>query len=97
MEISHLFKKEVYTDRGIYVGKVVDAAINFKERRLSGLSLIDINQQLLNLDSEGAIIPFRWVMAAGDIIIIKELPDMYSHQHSPSQQDPSQYYMDRPG
>ena len=79
MEISHLFKKDVYTDRGIYVCRVTDVAIDHKERRLTGLSLIDINKQLLNVETGGVIIPYRWVLASGDIVIIKELPDMYAH------------------
>jgi len=91
MEISQLFKLSVYTDRGTYVGKVADAVIDPKERRLTGLSLVDINKQLLNVDTTGAIIPYRWVLAAGNIVIIKELPDMYGHDASSKPEEPTAF------
>jgi len=90
MEISRLLNKlNVYTDRGTYVGRVADAQIDTKERRITGLSLVDINRQLLNVETTGAIIPYRWVLAVGDIVIIKELPDMYSHEAGPNPDQPT--------
>lgn len=71
-DITSLFDLNVYTDKGKYVGKVQDVQLEANERKISGLALGNINKDLFDVETKGVIIPYRWVLAAGDIIIIRQ-------------------------
>jgi sporulation protein YlmC with PRC-barrel domain len=72
-EITSLLDQEVYTQKGVFVGRVDDAVLDADKGVISGLALGDVNKDLFDQKSKGIIIPYRWVTAVGDIIIIKHL------------------------
>ncbi len=72
-EITSLLGLEVYTQKGVFVGMVDDVVLNPEQGAVSGLALGDVNKDLFDLKSKGIIIPYRWVTAIGDIIIIRHL------------------------
>ena len=72
-EITSLLDQEVYTQKGVFVGKVDDAVIDPENGVVSGLALGDVNRDLFDQKSKGIVIPYRWVIAIGDIIIIRHL------------------------
>jgi sporulation protein YlmC with PRC-barrel domain len=72
-EITSLLGLEVYTQKGIFVGMVDDVVLNPEQGAVSGLALGDVNKDLFDIKSKGIIIPYRWVTAIGDIIIIRHL------------------------
>ncbi len=73
-ELSSLYGQEVYTDKGAYIGKIEDVKVNITEKRISGLAVQDINPNIFDVgDKKGIIIPYRWVMAIGDIVLIKHV------------------------
>ncbi len=71
-DITSLFDLNVYTDKGKYVGKVMDVQLEANERKISGLALGNINKDMFDVETRGVIIPYRWVLAAGDIIIVRQ-------------------------
>ncbi len=71
-DITSLFDLNVYTDKGKYVGKVQDVQLEANERKISGLALGNINKDMFDVETRGVIIPYRWVLAAGDIVIIRQ-------------------------
>jgi len=74
IELSSLYGQDIYTDRGVYVGKVEDVSVDIKERRISGLAVRNINPNAFDVGNKrGVIIPYRWVIAIGDIILIKHV------------------------
>jgi sporulation protein YlmC with PRC-barrel domain len=73
IEITSLLDQDVYTQKGIFVGRVDDAVIDPEKGMVSGLALGDVNRELFNQKGKGIVIPYRWVMAVGDIIIIRHL------------------------
>jgi sporulation protein YlmC with PRC-barrel domain len=64
---------EVYTSKGVFVGRVDDAVLDPERRIVSALALGGVNKNLFDLKGKGIIIPYRWVTAVGDIIVIKHL------------------------
>jgi sporulation protein YlmC with PRC-barrel domain len=72
-EITSLLDQEVYTQKGVFVGRVDDAVLDADKGVISGLALGDVNKDLFDQKGKGIIIPYRWVTAVGDIIIIKHL------------------------
>ncbi|MGB2841264.1 MAG: PRC-barrel domain-containing protein [Halobacteriota archaeon] len=74
IELSSLYGQDLYTDRGIYVGKIEDVSVDIKEKRISGLAVKNVNANAFNLGKKkGVIIPYRWVTAIGDIVLIKHV------------------------
>jgi len=73
VEVTSLYGLDVYTDTGIYVGKVKDVAIDIKERKIAGIAVGNVNKDLFPVEGKGVIIPHRWVLAIGDIILIKQV------------------------
>lgn len=71
-DITSLFDLNVYTDKGKYVGKVQDVQLEANDRKISGLALGNINKEMFDVETKGVIIPYRWVLAAGDIVIIRQ-------------------------
>lgn len=71
-DITSLFDLNVYTDKGKYVGKVNDVQLEANERKIAGLALGNVNKDIFDVETRGVIIPYRWVLAASDIVIIKQ-------------------------
>lgn len=72
-EITSLLGLEVYTQKGVFVGRVDDIVLNPEQGAVSGQALGDVNRDLFDQKSKGIIIPYRWVTAIGDIIIMRHL------------------------
>ncbi|MDQ1275356.1 MAG: hypothetical protein QG610_929 [Euryarchaeota archaeon] len=72
-ELTSLFGLNIYTNNGVYVGKLQDLVIDVDEQKITGLAVSDINRELFDLSSRGVIIPYRWVITAADIIIIRDI------------------------
>lgn len=72
-EITSLLGLEVYTQKGVFVGRVDDIVLNPEQGEVSGLALGDLNKDLFDQKSKGIIIPYRWITAIGDIIIMRHL------------------------
>ncbi|MDY6965175.1 MAG: PRC-barrel domain-containing protein [Halobacteriota archaeon] len=73
VELTSLYGLNVYTDRGTYVGRVDDIVIDPNEKKISGLAIGSINTNIFDLESKGVIIPYRWITAIGDIVLMKEV------------------------
>ncbi len=72
-DITTLMGLEVYTNQGTRVGKVNDLVLDVDERKVSGIALLDINRDLFDVPTRGVILPYRWVVTAGDIVIIRDI------------------------
>ena len=72
MDIASLLDQDVYSQKGVFVGRVEDAVLNPENGMVSGLAIRDVNRDLFDQrGGKGIIIPFRWVIAVADIIIIR--------------------------
>ena len=72
-DITSLLGLEVYTQKGIFVGKVDDAVLDPENGMISGLALSSVNKELFDQKGKGIVIPYRWVTAVGDIVIMRHL------------------------
>jgi len=64
---------DVYTQKGIFVGRVDDAVIDPEQGIVSGLALGNINKELFDQKGKGVVIPYRLVTAIGDIVLMRHL------------------------
>ncbi len=76
-EVSTLFGLNVYTDRGIYIGKVNDIVLEVNEKKVAGLAVTRLNPDVFDAGKPGVVIPYRWVTAVGDVVLIRHVKDQF--------------------
>ena len=74
-EVTEFLNLPVYTRHGIYVGDVRNVALNTEEQRIDSLIITGTNPALVE-NSLDVGVPYRWVSAAGDIVILSHFPEM---------------------
>ena len=79
-EVSTMFGLNVYTDRGIYIGKVNDVVLEVKERKVTRLAVSRLNPEMFDTSKTGVVIPYRWVTAVGDVVLIRHVKDQFKKQ-----------------
>jgi sporulation protein YlmC with PRC-barrel domain len=75
-EITTLVGREVYTKNGVFVGEVEDIRLDMDRQAVTGLALREVNDELFGAEvrsSRGVILPYRWVQAVGDVVIINDV------------------------
>ena len=74
-EITSLVGREVYSNNGVFVGEVEDLRLDMDSERVTGLALGEINRDIFESrvdGSQGVLIPYRWVRAVGDIVLVND-------------------------
>ncbi len=75
-EITSLVGREVYSNNGVFVGEVEDVRLDLDARAVTGLALAELNVELFagRVDrNTGVIVPYRWVRAVGDVVLINDV------------------------
>jgi len=78
-EIGSFKGLRVYTKNGMYVGKVDNVALDLPNRRIRGLLLTGTNPNLIE-SGRSVLVPYRWVSAVGDIMLLNFFPQKVSGQ-----------------
>jgi sporulation protein YlmC with PRC-barrel domain len=74
-EITSLVGREVYSNNGVFVGEVEDLRLDMDSERVTGLALGEINRDIFESrvdGSQGVLIPYRWVRAVGDVVLVND-------------------------
>ncbi|WP_276250531.1 PRC-barrel domain-containing protein [Haloarcula rara] len=75
-EITTLVGREVYSKNGVFVGEVEDIRLDLDRQTVTGLALHQLNNELFSSEARsarGVIIPYRWVQAVGDVVIVNDI------------------------
>lgn len=72
-EASELIGMQVYTPNGVFLGNVNNLVIDVDTRKVDGLFISESNPLLVE-DSKAVNVPFRWIQAIGDVILLKYFP-----------------------
>lgn len=81
-EITTLVGREVYSKNGVFVGEVEDLRLDLDRQDVTGLALHQLNRELFSSDvdgSRGVIVPYRWVQAVGDVVILNSIVERLTH------------------
>ncbi|VVB52622.1 PRC-barrel domain protein [uncultured archaeon] len=95
-EVSTLFGLNIYTEKGVYIGKVNDVVLEVNEKKATGLAATKLNPNMFDSGSKGVVVPFRWVVAVADVILIRHVKDQFkkpeevSEEYDISQEDEEQ-------
>ncbi len=74
--VSETWEKDVFTDRGMYCGKVEDVECDLKRFKLRSLIIKAVKGSYISKmlgSRRGLIVPFPMVVAVGDVVIIKHV------------------------
>ena len=74
--VSQTWSKDVFTDKGLYCGKVEDVECDIRRFKLRSLVITAMKGSYLSKmvgSKRGLIVPFPMVLAIGDIVIIKHV------------------------
>ena len=72
-EVSELIGMQVYTNKGIFLGNINNLIIDLDNSRVDGLFINDTNPMLVE-GSKAVSVPYRWIQAIGDVVILKYFP-----------------------
>ena len=73
---SDTWSKDVFTDKGLYCGKVEDLECDLNRFKVRSLVVKALKESYLSKmigNKKGLIIPFTMVEAIGDVIIVKHI------------------------
>jgi len=79
-EITSLVGREVYSNNGVFVGEIEDLQLNLDAETVTGLALSELNGELFSREmtgKKGVIVPYRWVRAVGDVVLINDVVERY--------------------
>ncbi|MEL9914591.1 MAG: PRC-barrel domain-containing protein [Thermoplasmatales archaeon] len=76
-EATNLIGLEIFSDKGYRLGNVTDVMVDFESQTIYGLYVEKTNDGLVE-DGVPVLVPYRWVRAVGDVIILKRFPTFVS-------------------
>ena len=76
-DVTNLIGLEIFTDKGYRLGSVNDVIVDFDAQTIYGLYVERTNDGLVE-DGVSVLVPYRWVRAVGDVIILKRFPSFVS-------------------
>jgi sporulation protein YlmC with PRC-barrel domain len=72
-EASEMIGLQVYTNQAVYLGSVANLVVDVDESKVQGLFISNTNPLLVE-GSKSVNVPYRWISAIGDVIILKYFP-----------------------
>jgi sporulation protein YlmC with PRC-barrel domain len=75
-DISEMFNKDVFTDKGFYCGKVSDIEFDLARFKVRAVVIEAAKGTFLGKivgGKKGIIVPYQMVKAIGDVVLIKHI------------------------
>jgi sporulation protein YlmC with PRC-barrel domain len=72
-EASEMIGLQVYTNQAIFLGNVSNLVVEVDDNKVQGLFISNTNPMLVE-GSKSVNVPYRWIGAIGDVIILKYFP-----------------------
>jgi len=89
-EITTLVGREVYSNNGVFVGEVEDIRLDLDHEEVTGLALHQLNSELFDAETQsarGVILPYRWVHAVGDVVIVNEIVERLTQPETDDEEE----------
>jgi len=82
VEMTELLGRQVYTPDGRLLGDVDNVIVDVEAAKVDGL-YIDETSPMLVEDSRPTSVPYRWVSAVNDVVLLKYFPRRVSVKKTP--------------
>lgn len=83
VEMTELMGRQIYTPDGRLLGEVDNVVVDVEGAKIDGL-YIDESSPLLVEGSKPVNVPYRWVTAVNDVVLLKYFPKRVGVKRAPS-------------
>ena len=73
VEVTALYGLEVFTHKGIYLGRVMEVIVDINKNTIYEFILGETNPNIIE-ESHSVGIPFRWVQSIKEVVVLKYFP-----------------------
>lgn len=73
VEMTELLGRQIYTPEGRLLGEVDNVVVDVEAAKVDGL-YVDESSPMLVEDSRPTSVPYRWVSAVNDVVLLKYFP-----------------------
>ena len=84
-EATEIIGLQVYTHEGIYLGSIDNAIVDLDKNKMDSILVRDTNPLLVE-DSKNVAVPYRWIQAIGDIVLLRYFPKRVSVKKAPEEE-----------
>jgi len=77
VEMTELLGRQIYTPDGRLLGEVDNVIVDVEASKIDGL-YVDESSPMLVEDSRPTSVPYRWVSAVNDVMLLKYFPKRVS-------------------
>jgi sporulation protein YlmC with PRC-barrel domain len=82
VEMTELLGRQVYTAEGRLLGEVENVVVDVEGAKIDGLYVDETNPLLVD-ESKPVNVPYRWVTAVNDVVLLKFFPKRVSLKRAP--------------
>lgn len=86
-EVTSFYNLPVYTPQGRYLGVVEEVVLDLPNRRVGSILLARTSPKIVEGGHKVAV-PYRWIAAIGDIIILNHFPERVAAQRRGAEEEP---------
>ncbi len=83
VEMTEYLGRQIYGPDGRLVGEVDNLVVDVEEAKIDGLYVDEPNAALVD-EGRAVSIPYRWVSAVNDVVLLKYFPKRVSLKRAPS-------------
>ena len=83
VEMTELLGRQIYTPDGRLLGEVDNLVVDVEESKIDGLYVEETSPMLVD-ESRPTNVPYRWVSAVNDVVLLKYFPKRVSMKKSPA-------------
>jgi sporulation protein YlmC with PRC-barrel domain len=89
VEMTELLERQIYTPDGRLLGEVDNVVVDVDGAKIDGLYVAE-SSPLLVEESKPVNVPYRWVTAVNDVVLLKYFPKRVSVKRAPSRPAPKE-------
>jgi sporulation protein YlmC with PRC-barrel domain len=83
VEMTELLGRQVYTAEGRLLGEVENVVVDVEGAKIDGIYVEETNPLLVD-ESKPVNVPYRWVTAVNDVVLLKFFPKRVSLKRAPA-------------
>lgn len=83
VEMTEFLGRQIYTPDGRLLGEVDNIVVDVEGSKIDGLFVAETSPMLVD-DSRPTNVPYRWVSAVNDVVLLKYFPKRVSLKKSPA-------------
>ncbi len=89
VEMTELLGRQIYTPDGRLLGEVDNLVVDVEGSKLDGLFVQETSPLLVD-DSKPVNVPYRWVSAVNDVVLLKYFPKRVSLKRGAARAAPAE-------